>query len=220
MPAFRSEGLTDDTARDLTLIDLKALGLGTMSQALQFKSHVAEFLSGASIEKPHAAAASGVSGAAGAAVPSAPPVDDDCNDVLAPPTLAPACAASAPPVVHPSFSLSLSDIPTEFTDQFNPKPAAPAPPPPPQPHSPPCTQVLHHGAASGPSCRRRWIHVHPSPPCPPSPPLPFAVTPALPPLPLPDTNAAACSNGWPSATPPVPKAGRCCPTLRWCQIMI
>ena len=164
MPAFRSEGLTDDTARDLTLIDLKALGLGTMSQALQFKSHVAEFLSGASIEKPHAAAASGVSGAAGAAVPSAPPVDDDCNDVLAPPTLAPACAASAPPVVHPSFSLSLSDIPTEFTDQFNPKPAAPAPPPPPQPHSPPCTQVLHHGAAARPRLCRRRFHVRlPSP---------------------------------------------------------
>ena len=186
MPAFRSEGLTDDMARDLTLLDLKALGLGTMSQALQFKSHVVEFLSGASIEKPHAAAASGVSGAAGAAVPSAPPVDDDCNDVLAPPTLAPACAASAPPVVHPSLALSLSDIPTEFTDQFNPKPAAPAPPPPPQPHSPPRTQVLHHGAAAGPSCRRRWIHVHPPPPCPPlllsplqsrlpSPPSPFQI---------------------------------------------
>ena len=174
MPAFLSEGLTDDTARDLTLVDLKALGLGTMSHALQFKSHVAEFLSGASIEKPHAAAASGVPGAAGAAVPSAPPVDDDCNDVLAPPTLAPACAASAPPVVHPSFSLSLSDIPTLFTDQLNPKPATPAPPPPPQPHSPPRTQVLHHGAAAGPSCRRRWIHV--LPPLPPSPPLPFAVT--------------------------------------------
>jgi len=118
MPAFLSEGLTDDTARDLTLIDLKALGLGTMSQAHEFKSHVVEFLSGASIEKPHAAAESGVSGAAGAAVPSAPPVDDDCNDVLTPPTLAPACATSAPPVVHPSFALSLSDIPTEFTDQY------------------------------------------------------------------------------------------------------
>ena len=154
-------------ARDLTLVDLKALGLGTMSQALQFKSHVAEFLSGASIEKPHAAAASGVSGAAGAAVPSAPPIDDDRIDVL-------------------SFARSISDIPTDLTDQLNPKPAAPAPPPPPQPHSPPRTQVLHHGAAAGPSCRRRWIHVHPSPPCPPlllsplqsrlpSPPSPFQI---------------------------------------------
>ena len=167
MPAFRSEGLTDDTARDLTLVDLKALGLGTMSHALQFKSHVVEFLSGASIEKPHAAAASGMSGAAGAAVPSAPPVDDDRSDVL-------------------SFARSISDIPTEFTDQLNPKPATPAPPPPPQPHSPPRTQVLHHGAAAGPSLRRRWIHVHPSPPCPPlllspwqsrlpSPPSPFQI---------------------------------------------
>ena len=110
MPAFMSEGLTDDTARDLALVDLKALGLGTMSQALQFKSHVAEFLSGASIEKPHAAAASGVSGAAGAAVPSAPPIDDDRSDVL-------------------SFARSISDIPTDLTDQLNPKPATPTPPP-------------------------------------------------------------------------------------------
>ena len=110
MPAFRSEGLTDDMARDLALVDLKALGLGTMSHALQFKSHVAEFLSGASIEKPHAAAASGVSGDADAAVPSAPPIDDDCSDVL-------------------SFARSISDIPTDLTDQLNPKPATPAPPP-------------------------------------------------------------------------------------------
>ena len=152
-----------------------------MSQAHQFKSHVAEFLSGASIEKPHSAAASGVSGAAGAAVPSAPPVDDDCNGVLAPPTRAPACATSAPPVVHPSFSLSLSDIPTLFTDQFNPKPATLAPPPPPQPHSPPRTQVLHHGAAAGPGFRRRWIHVHPSPPCPPLLLSPLQLRPRSPP---------------------------------------
>ena len=52
----------------------------------------AAIISGANIEKPHAAAASGVSGAA--AVPSAPPIDDDRNDTL-------------------SFVHSLSDIPTE-----------------------------------------------------------------------------------------------------------
>ena len=59
--------------------------------------------------------------------------------------------------------------------------------------------------------------------CTPPPPAPLSSSPlcsyALAPLPLPDTNAAACSNGWPSATTPVPKAGRCCPALRWCQIM-
>jgi hypothetical protein len=76
MAAFRSEGLTDDVARDLPNVDLKALGLSTMSQAQHFKSYVAEFLSGVAVEKPHAAAASGLS-RAGVVAPSAPPIDDD-----------------------------------------------------------------------------------------------------------------------------------------------
>jgi len=127
MAAFMSEGVTDDMARDMSYVDLKALGLSTMSQAQQFKSHVAEFLSGATIEKPHAAAASGMAGGGGAAVPSAPPIDDDHNDVVAPHALAAACMPSAPPAVHPSLSFSPSNIPTEFTDQFNPHPAYHAP---------------------------------------------------------------------------------------------
>jgi len=131
MAAFLSEGLTDDVARDLPNVDLKALGLATMSQAQQFKRHVSEFLSSATIEKPHAAAASELEGAAGMA--SAPPIDDDHDgrwDATAD------CVPSAPPcdpAAHPSLPLPfplppfLSNIPTEFTDQLN-------PPPPPPPH--------------------------------------------------------------------------------------
>jgi hypothetical protein len=125
-------------------------------------------------------------------VPSAPPVQDDHNDVFAPPKLTPAYALSAPPAVHHSFVLSIS---AEFIDQFNPKPATPAP----AGHSliricalRDFTMELLQDpvvAADG------WIHA----PCP-----PLLVSPL---------------HSWPSATPPVPKAGRCCPALRWCQIM-
>jgi len=44
MPAFWSEGVTDDMARDMALCDLKTLGLATMLQAHEFKCYVAEFL--------------------------------------------------------------------------------------------------------------------------------------------------------------------------------
>ncbi len=43
MPAFWSEGVTDDMARDMALCDLKTLGLATMLQAHELKSYVAEF---------------------------------------------------------------------------------------------------------------------------------------------------------------------------------
>jgi hypothetical protein len=43
MPAFWSEGVTDDMARDMALCDLKTLGLATMLQAHEFKCYVAEF---------------------------------------------------------------------------------------------------------------------------------------------------------------------------------
>jgi hypothetical protein len=98
LPAFRKEGVTDDVAGSLALVDLKALGLTTMSQAQQFKRCFSDFLSsaeGGAIDKPRNHAAPAV---AGAAVPSAPA----------------AHAAN----IQPSYA-QLSNIPSEFTDQYS-----------------------------------------------------------------------------------------------------
>ncbi len=97
LPAFRNEGVTDDIARSLALVDLKALGLSTMSQAQQFKTCFSDFLSSAGrgvIEKPPNQAAQLV---AGAALPCAP-------------------AAGVANIQH--SHAQPSNVPTEFTDQY------------------------------------------------------------------------------------------------------
>ncbi len=103
LPSFEKEGVTDDTVRALALVDLKALGMSTMAQAVQFKTCVAEFLMAAErannplIEKPHAAA----SGAA-AIQPSAPLLDEVAGQ--------PQPHINQPHREHTS-------VPPEFTDQ-------------------------------------------------------------------------------------------------------
>ena len=99
LPAFQKEGVTDDVASSLALVDLKALGLSTMSQAQQFKRCFSDFLAsaeGGAIEKPRNHAAPSV---AGAAVPSAPAEQSHVANI------------------QPSHA-QLSNVPSEFTDQY------------------------------------------------------------------------------------------------------
>ena len=100
LPAFDKEGITDDVVRALALVDLKALGLTTMAQAIQFKTCVAEFLSEAEahvIEKPSRVAA--IETGAAAPVPLPPP----------------AIVVPQPPVQQPHRDVS--NVPAEYTDQ-------------------------------------------------------------------------------------------------------
>ena len=101
---------------------LPAAAASCAAAAFPLTATVAENLSGANIEKPHAAAASGVSGAA--AVPSAPPIDDDSNDALS--FAAPAMVAPPPPLASPAMVSKQSQ--QEFAPIY-PVPVSLAPPP-------------------------------------------------------------------------------------------
>ena len=175
MPAFRREGLTDVMARDLTLVNLKALGLGTMSHALQFKSHVAEFLSGAIIAKPHAAAASGVCQCRGLWEQQQRPLPHPSMTII---TMCLPLSRLLPPALHmlvPRCTIHLCFLSPTFR-RSSPISSTPNPQHPPA-HSHLRTQELHHGAAAGPSCRCRWIHA----PCPPLLLSPLQLRPRSPP---------------------------------------
>jgi hypothetical protein len=105
LPAFEKEGITDGAVCALALVDLKALGLSTMAQAMDFKTCVAELLlaeDGQVIEKPpHSAVES--EAAASAAEASAPPLD---------------LADIAQQQRSQQSQHEFSNIPVEFTDQY------------------------------------------------------------------------------------------------------
>jgi hypothetical protein len=105
LPAFEKEGVTDDVVRSLALVDLKALGLSTMAEAVQFKSCVSELLlarDGQVIEKPTVPAVSG----AADALPSAPPLE---------------LLASTHQPRSQQRCHDASNVPPEFTDQLAPR---------------------------------------------------------------------------------------------------
>jgi hypothetical protein len=111
LPEFEKEGVTDDAVSSLALVDLKALGLPTMARAIEFKSCVAELLSagqGAVIKKPfHSETSSG----AAVDLQQAPP-----SDAVASAPVFDAVARAAQPLLQSHEEIS--NIPTEYTDQY------------------------------------------------------------------------------------------------------